>query len=85
MAFGLCKYKDMFGNPNTGIHSYRILNLAIMDIIMTIVGGMILADLFGWNTWYTIAGLFVLGIVLHRVFCVRTTVDKMLFPIVNDN
>ena len=24
--------------------------------------------------------LFVLGIILHRVFCVRTTIDKLLFP-----
>jgi hypothetical protein len=26
MAFGLCKYKDMFGHPGTGSHSYRLFN-----------------------------------------------------------
>jgi hypothetical protein len=42
----LCKYKNAIGEPNKGIHSYR---------------------------------LFSLGIVLHRLFCVKTTVDKKLF------
>jgi len=84
MAFGLCKYRDMFGNPNTGIHSYRIFDLAIADIVMTIVGALFLAYMFRWNPWSTMAGVFLLGIVLHRVFCVRTTVDKWLFPSVGD-
>jgi hypothetical protein len=25
-------------------------------------------------------GGFLLGIVLHRLFCVRTTIDRLLFP-----
>jgi hypothetical protein len=29
----LCKYKDMFGKPGEGAHSYRILNIAIVDVI----------------------------------------------------
>jgi hypothetical protein len=31
---------------------------------------------FAWTT----AGLFFLGIILHRLFCVRTTIDKLIFP-----
>lgn len=80
MAFGLCKYKNMFGEPNTGVHSYRIFNLAITDVLMTIFGGLLLAYFFKWNPYYTVAGAFLFGIVLHRLFCVRTTVDKWLFP-----
>lgn len=80
MAFGLCKYKNMFGEPGTGSHSYRLFNLAITDVSMTIVGGLLLAYFFKWNPWYTVAGAFLFGIVLHRLFCVRTTVDKILFP-----
>jgi len=33
----------------------------------------------GYNFLYILIGLFLLGIVAHRVFCVRTTVDKVLF------
>jgi fatty acid desaturase len=80
MAFGLCQYKNMFGEPNTGVHSYRVLNLAITDVSMTIVGALLLAYFFKWNMVYTVAGAFLFGIVLHRLFCVRTTVDKFLFP-----
>jgi hypothetical protein len=77
---GLCKYKDIFGKPNTGIHSYRIFNLAVMDIAQTILAGILFSWYFKWNIWITLGGLFLLGIVVHRLFCVRTTVDKILFP-----
>ena len=29
------EYSTIFGKPNEGIHSYRIFDLAIMDIIFT--------------------------------------------------
>ena len=80
MAFGLCKYKNMFGAPNTGSHSYRVFDLAITDILMTILGASVVAYFLKWDTISTIAGFFLLGIVVHRMFCVRTTVDKWLFP-----
>lgn len=68
----LCKYKDIFGKPNEGVHSYRILDIAIVDVIATIIIGSI----FNFNLF----NLFLLGIISHRIFCVRTTVDKILFP-----
>ena len=80
IVMNLCKYKEALGIPGQGIHSYRLFGVAIADVIMTIIGGFLFAWLFGWNTRYTIIGLFLLGIVLHRLFCVRTTVDKLLFP-----
>lgn len=75
----LCKYKDALGEPNKGIHSYRLFGLAIVDVVMTFVASMILAYVFKWSYLYTTISLFFLGILLHRLFCVRTTVDKLLF------
>jgi uncharacterized membrane protein len=75
----LCAYKNALGIPGQGIHSYRIFNIAIMDVIMTIIGAYIFSLIFCTSFLYTAIGLFILGIVLHRLFCVRTTVDKMLF------
>jgi len=75
----LCKYKDALGIPGKGIHSYRLFGVAIADVVMTIIGAAILSWLFKWNFIYTLVSLFILGIVLHRVFCVKTTVDKLLF------
>jgi len=75
----LCKYKDALGKPKKGIHSYRIFNIAIADVIMTIIGALIISYLFKFNFWITLIILFLLGIIAHRIFCVNTTVDKLLF------
>ena len=84
----LCKYKNLFGEPNTGLHSYRIFNFAIFDILATLVGGVIFHQVIivEWlkmygiiKLWMVIVFMFVLGILLHQLFCVRTTVDKLLF------
>ena len=80
MTNPFCKYKDILGSTNTGIHSYRLFNVAYMDCIATIIGAALFSYLMKWSFPYVLGGLFLLGIVLHRLFCVRTTVDKILFP-----
>ena len=77
---GLCKYKDMFGKVGQGIHSYRIFNIAIVDVLLTILGAFII-HLFlpDHNYFLILLLLFILGIILHRLFCVRTPIDKFLF------
>jgi len=75
----LCKYKDALGVPNQGIHSYRLFGVAIADVLMTIVGAFIISFVFRVKFITTLIVLFLLGIFLHRIFCVRTTVDKLLF------
>lgn len=74
-----CAYKDVFGKPNTGVHSYRLFNIAIVDVVMTIIVGVILSKIFHVNVYLLIFCLFLAGIILHRLFCVRTTVDILLF------
>jgi len=32
----LCEYKNYFGESGKGVHSYRIFNIAIVDVIMTL-------------------------------------------------
>ena len=80
----LCKYKNALGIPKKGIHSTRFLGMALADIIMTIIGGFLISYVFKFNFLYTTISLFILGIILHRLFCVRTTIDKLLFPNVKD-
>ena len=75
----LCKYKDALGKPNEGIHKYRIYNIAIADVVMTIIGALIISSIFKFNFLTTLIILFLLGIILHRMFCVKTTIDKILF------
>ena len=76
----LCKYKNVLGVPNKGIHSYRFMGLAIMDVIMTIILAFFISYFFKISFLYTTISLFALGIILHWLFCVRTTIDKLLFP-----
>ena len=75
----LCKYKDLLGIPKEGIHSYRFLGLAIADVIMTIIAAIPIAYVFKTSFMYAALSLFALGIILHRLFCVRSTIDKLLF------
>ena len=77
---GLCKYKDFFGKPNTGAHRYRVLNIAIIDVIFTIIAAYLISLFVKYNFYYILTALFVAGIIANRLFCVRTTIDKLLFP-----
>jgi hypothetical protein len=76
----LCKYKNILGQPDKGIHSYRLFGLAIADIIMTLIAAFIISYFLKYSFLKTTIFLFGLGIILHRLFCVRTTIDKLLFP-----
>ena len=76
----LCEYKNILGTVGEGVHSIRIFNIAIVDVLLTIIGAYII-HLFapGYRFSIILLTLFATGIVLHWLFCVRTTVDKLLF------
>ena len=75
----LCKYKNALGVPKTGIHSYRLFGVAIADVIMTIIGAYLIAYFTKQNFIYTLIILFISGIILHRLFCVRQPLIKYFF------
>lgn len=76
----LCKYRHYFGKEGNGVHSYRIFNIAIVDVLATILVAFFVSYFFRFPFLYCLAGFFLLGIIFHRLFCVRTTIDKLLFP-----
>ena len=76
---GYCPFKnlsDIFGETGKGVHSFRILDVAIIDYILTIL----LAFLLGWATGIPVVImtiiLFILGIILHVLFGVNTNSVK---------
>jgi hypothetical protein len=77
---GLCQYKDIFGRPREGAHAYRVFDIAVVDVVATVVVAFIVSRMFGVALWKSLVAMFVLGIISHRAFCVRTTVDTLLFP-----
>jgi uncharacterized membrane protein len=76
----LCRYKDIFGRPREGAHAYRLFDIAVVDVAATVLVAYIIARVFGFVFWKSLVTLFLIGVILHRVFCVRTTLDKWVFP-----
>jgi len=75
----LCKYKDMVGKPGTGIHSYRLFDIAIVDVIVVILFGVFVSKIFKYDLINVLVILFISGVIAHKIFCVDTTINKILF------
>jgi hypothetical protein len=75
----LCQYKDLFGKPRDGLRKYRMFDIAILDTAVVIIIGLIFSWVTKVNIWLTLAVLFLSGIVVHRLFCVKTGLDKKIF------
>jgi len=76
------KFSDIFGKPNSGVHSYRLFNIAFIDLFFTIIGALIMSYFLNVNFILTFILLMLLAIVLHRLFCVNTTINKFIFGVV---
>lgn len=76
-----CEYKDIFGKVGEGVHSYRVFNIAVVDVLATIIIAYLLKIfVFPKRSFIKLTIiLFLLGIILHRLFCVKTTIDKYIF------
>ena len=72
------KYKDIFGEAGKGVHSYRFLNTALVDYLLTILGAILLTYLTDIPLVLTTIGLLVLGLILHYLFGVNTNSLKYL-------
>jgi len=75
----LCKYKNIFGIPGQGIHSYRIFNIAIFDVLGAILLAYILTKIINIPFWFSLLFVLMFGILIHQVFCVKTTLNSLLF------
>lgn len=74
----LCQYKDIFGAPRTGVHAYRFLDFAIVDILFTLLGAWLIHKYSGYNLWKTVIVLILFGIFMHWLFCVETKLNVIL-------
>jgi hypothetical protein len=72
----LCQYKDLFGKPGTGAHSFRIFDIAVVDTLLAILLGYVIWLMSGYNPYYIGIGVFILGLFSHWLFCVNTTVNN---------
>jgi len=77
---GLCKYKDIFGKVGEGGHSLRFFNIAVVDTLLTFVAAYIINSYLKTDSLLLIFFiLIILSILIHKAFCVETTLTKMFF------
>jgi len=78
----MCIFKNLnkiFGEPGKGLHSIRILNIAVVDVVLTILFSYIISKKYKLNFKKTLLNMFLLGVISHEIFCVKTTINKLLF------
>jgi hypothetical protein len=80
MYFELDKYKDIFGKPTEGVHKHRFLYMASVDVFATIAFSIIVSYYSNIRFLVVLFVIWISAIFLHRIFGVRTTIDKLLFP-----
>jgi len=76
-----CKYKDIFGKPGQGVHSLRIFNIAIFDTVLTLLAAFLIGRHYSLSFTGTAFAFFILlmlSVVVHELFCVQTTLTKLL-------
>ena len=76
---GLCKYRDIFGKVGEGVHSLRFFNIAVVDTLLTLVLAYVINLYLKSNLLFIFFLLMVASILIHRAFCVETTLTKMFF------
>lgn len=74
-----CRYADALGVPGEGAHAH-VAGVAVLDVAATLLAAWGASRRFRVPFWQAAAALFVAGVLLHRAFCVRTTVDRLMFP-----
>lgn len=77
----LCKYKGIFGDPRVGVHKMRIpiLDIAFIDTLLTVIGAWVIYKYYKFKSyWQVLAVSFIIGIVFHYIFCVKTRLNAFL-------
>lgn len=72
-----CSYQNSLGVPGQGFHRH-LGGVAVADVIATFLSAWLITRYTGWNIVYTTIGFFILGILLHHIFCVKTTVAQWI-------
>lgn len=73
-----CKDRNALGEPGKGFHKH-FLGIAVFDLVGTVLIALLIAHYTKVDFWLIFAIIFLLGVLLHRLFCVDTTVNKLIF------
>ena len=58
-----CEHSELFGKVGEGIHSYRIFDVAVLDVIVTILFAYFIHKLFlkKYKFYQVLLGIFIVG------------------------
>ena len=73
-----CPYAFIFGTPEKGFHSTRIIGLALYDILGTIGLAVLTTWIFKISLVSSLIGWFVAGELLHYYFGSQTAFLSMV-------
>jgi len=65
-------YAFIFGKPGEGAHSRRFFGFALVDLIGTVLLGVMVTYFYGVPLWKSVLGMFILGEILHYLFGSQT-------------
>lgn len=74
-----CSYRDILGKPETGVHQYRFFGFAIVDTALTAVLALFVASAFKTTFWHAFLIVMLIGLIMHRLFCVNTKLTRLVF------
>lgn len=75
----LCPYRHMFGEERKGFHSLRLFDVAFGDVVLTLLLSFLISYALKTNITTTTIIVFVLGVIFHRIFCVNSKINMMIF------
>ena len=75
----LCQYKDILGVPGVGFHNHFGMGFAVLDLLGTILIAYFISNKYNFSFNHTFIALMMVAIFLHKLFCVDTTLNKILF------
>lgn len=78
------KYRHILGKEKQGVHSYRFMDVALFDYILTIILAFLLTYITSIPVEITTIFSFFIGIVSHLLFGVRSNTTKWLEKITNN-
>lgn len=76
MSCPFSQYKNIFGEPNKGAHSYRICDLPIIDYIGAIIIALIITYITKIPFELIIIIVLIIGVLCHYLFGVETNLMK---------
>jgi len=73
----LCPYKNVFGKVGQGVHKYRFFGFAIVDTVATVGLALLISRYTKQGPIFVFIALVLLSIIVHRAFCVESTLTKL--------